>query len=68
MKKKSHITDPDILRLVLTGKQYKLWEIKKKFINVHRREAKQCEIAILMGISQQAVSRLQKRISEKLMK
>ena len=62
------MTDVNILRAILTPRQFEMWEIKKNFIKSYHREPKQSEIAFLMRISQPEVSRLQKRISKKLSK
>ncbi len=62
------MTDRQTLRMLLTSRQFELWEFKKNYKEKCGFFPTQREIGIFMGISQVAVSRLQKRISVKLSK
>ena len=62
------MTDRQTLSILLTARQYEMWEFKKNYKEKCGFFPSNAEIAIFMGIKQPAVSRLQKRISEKLSK
>ena len=58
--------DDKMLRMILTGRQYEMWEFKKNFAKNYYRPPKQSEIAVFMRISQGSVSKMNARIVEKL--
>ncbi len=61
------MTDTEkVIKMVLTARQYEMWQIKKDFFNIYHRPPKQSEIAPLMGIKRSAVARMQKRIDKRL--
>ncbi len=61
------MTDTEkVIKMVLTARQYTFWQIKKDFLQIHGKHAKQSEIACIMGIKRSAVSRMQKRIGNRL--